>query len=99
MPPSVGWLECQDKANLEVVQAGSEVIVLTIQTIGNNRLKWYASGNRLLHQFQGDLRFCVKVRIRFTLVKPMRRGIGFNFQRVIEALISPQTGDGYNTIV
>jgi hypothetical protein len=73
--------------------------MVAVQTIGDDRLERPGLCPRLVDQLQRDLRFGAKGGIGLALGEPPLRRVRLDGQRIIEALVRPETADRDHAIL
>ena len=86
-PSGVGGAQGDDVGHPARRQAGSEAMVLALQTIRHDGAEGSRLGPRLVDQLQGDLRFGAEGEIGLAGGNPPFGGVWLHAQRVIDALV------------
>src|SRR6266487_1377725 len=93
------WLEGQHIAQLKCPESLSQSAVLAVEVISYHRSKGDALGVRSVDQSQCNREICPKGGIVLSLLKVVRRCVGFEIDGVIDLFVRPQAGDGDYSIV
>ena len=95
----MGGLEPEDIADLERGEPHAKGRVFPIERVGHDRTEGPLLRDGALHERERNLGLGAEGRVGLAAGKPVRRRVGLDLERVVDALVGPQAGHGDHAVV